>query len=67
LSMARRVISFKWTSAPTHRVEVFISVLLWVMSPREVRRVSQGTGQSNNLVYKNSGGSPEPHGNNMRV
>jgi len=28
------------------------------MSPREVRRVSQGTGQSNNLVYENTGGSP---------
>jgi hypothetical protein len=39
-------------------VEAFIRVLLWVMSPREDRRVSQGTGQSNNLVYWNSGDSP---------
>ena len=29
--------------------------------------VPQGTEQGNNLVYQNSGGSPEPHGNSMRV
>ena len=29
--------------------------------------VSQGTEQGNNLVYQNSGGSPAPHGNSMRV
>jgi len=29
--------------------------------------VSQGTEQGNNLVDQNSGGSPEPHGNSMRV